>query len=55
LKPVRGVDDLRPQVAGLPGVEIFLPGRLSLSVGVHFHWTLRGSSIACLGFLKWPF
>src|SRR5262245_30899347 len=56
LKPVRGADDLRPQVAVLPGVEIFLPGGLSLSVGVQLPLgPARVFDQRVLGFLKWPF
>jgi hypothetical protein len=56
LKPVRGTDDLRPQVAAVPGLEIFLPGNLSLSIGVQLPLgPARAFDQRVLGFLKWPF
>jgi hypothetical protein len=56
LKPVRGVDDLRPQVAAVPGLEIFLPGNLSLSIGVQLPLSsARLFDQRVLGFLKWQF
>lgn len=56
LKPVRGPDDRRPQVSVLPGVELFLPWRLSLSVGVQLPLgPARFFEQRVLGFLKWQF
>jgi hypothetical protein len=56
VKPVRGTDDLRPQVAAVPGLEIFLPGNLSLSIGVQLPLgSARAFDQRVLGFLKWPF
>jgi Putative MetA-pathway of phenol degradation len=56
VKPVRGADDLRPQVAAMPGLEIFLPGNLSLSIGVQLPLgSARAFDQRVLGFLKWPF
>jgi hypothetical protein len=56
LKPVRGAGDLRHQFAVVPGIEVYLPWRMSLSVGVqislgpqHFF------DQRVLGFFKWPF
>ncbi|MGH7302618.1 MAG: hypothetical protein ACRELZ_04965 [Candidatus Rokuibacteriota bacterium] len=55
-KPVRGPDDLRQQFTVVPGIEVFLPWRMSLSVGVqlslgpqHFF------DQRVLGLLKWSF
>ncbi|HEU5109232.1 MAG TPA: hypothetical protein VFT95_11875 [Micromonosporaceae bacterium] len=56
LKPVRGVRDLRPQVALVPGIEVLLPWNLSLSVGVQLPLgPQRLFDRRVLGFLKWPF
>ena len=56
LKPVRGVPDLRPQVAVVPGIEMFLPWKLSLSVGVQLPLgPQRLFDHRVLGFFKWPF
>lgn len=53
---MRGLDDLRPQVAVLPGFELFLPGNVSLSVGVQLPLgPARAFDQRVLGFLKWPF
>jgi hypothetical protein len=56
VKPVRGVADHRPQVAVLPGVEIFLPRNVSLSIGVELPLgPARVFDQRVLGFLKLPF
>lgn len=56
LQPVRGVDDHRPQVAVLPGMEFFLPWDLSLSIGVQLPvGPARVFDQRVLGFLKWRF
>jgi hypothetical protein len=56
LKPVRGPDDLRPQVAVVPGIEAFLPWNLSLSAGVQVPLgPQRLFDQRILAFLKWPF
>jgi Putative MetA-pathway of phenol degradation len=56
VKPVRGTDDRRPQMAAVPGVEIFLPGNLSLSIGVQLPLgSARAADQRVLGLLKWPF
>jgi len=57
LKPVRGAPDLRPQIALVPGIELFLPWRgLSLSVGVQLPLgPQRLVDHRVLGFFKWPF
>jgi len=56
LKPLRGPEDLRPQVSVLPGIEFFLPGSLSLSLGVQLPLgAARAFDQRVLGFLKWQF
>jgi hypothetical protein len=56
LKAVRGLEDPRPQVSVLPGVEFFLPWNLSLSVGVQLPLgPARFFDQRVLGFLKWQF
>ncbi len=56
LKPVRGADDLRPQVAVVPGIELFLPWNLSLSAAVQVPLgPQRLFDQRVLAFLKWPF
>ena len=56
LKPVRGDGDGRPQVTVLPGIEVFLPGQLSLSVGVQLPLgSARAFDQRVLAFFKWPF
>ncbi len=56
IKPVRGTDDGRPQVYVLPGLELFLPWSLSLSVGVQLPLTsARSFEQRILGSLKWQF
>jgi hypothetical protein len=56
VKPVRGIGDLRPQLTAVPGVEIFLPGNLSLSIGVQLPLgSARAFDQRVLGLLKWPF
>jgi Putative MetA-pathway of phenol degradation len=56
LKPVRGFDDFRPQVAVVPGIEVFLPWNLSLSVGVQLSLgPQRLFDQRVLAFFKWPF
>lgn len=56
IKPVQGMDDQRPQLYVLPGLEIFLPWNLSLSAGVQLPLTsARSFEQRVLGFLKWQF
>ena len=56
LKAVRGLDELRPQVSVLPGVEFFLPWNLSVSIGVELPLgPARFFDQRVLGLLKWPF
>ena len=56
LKPVRRSDELRPQTALLPGIELFLPWQLTLSVGVQLPFgPARFFDQRVLGFLKRPF
>ena len=56
VKPVRGSDELRPQTAVLPGIELFLPWKLSLSVGVQLPLgPARFFDQRVFGFLKRPF
>ena len=56
VKPVRGSDELRPQAAVLPGIELFLPWKLSLSVGVQLPLgPARFFDQRVFGFLKRPF
>jgi hypothetical protein len=55
-KPVRGPTDLGPQVAVLPGIELFLPWNITLSIGVQLPLgPARASDQRILGFLKLPF
>jgi hypothetical protein len=55
-KPVRGPTDLRPQVAVVPGFEIFLPRGITLSIGVQLPLgPARLFDQRVLGFLKLPF
>lgn len=55
-KPVRGIDDLRPQVAIIPGIELFLPWSASLSVGVQLPLGPgRAFDQRVLAFFKLPF
>jgi Putative MetA-pathway of phenol degradation len=56
VKPVRGSDELRPQTAVLRGIELFLPWKLSLSVGVQLPLgPARFFDQRVFGFLKRPF
>ncbi len=56
IQPVRGTDDSRSQFYVLPGLEVFLPWRLSLSVGVQLPVTsARLFEQRVLAFLKWQF
>ncbi len=56
LKPVRGAEELRPQFALVPGIELFLPWNLSLSVGVQLPLgPARFFDQRVLAFFKWPF
>ena len=56
LKPVRGAEELRPQFALVPGLELFLPWNLSLSVGVQLPLgPARFFDQRVLAFFKWPF
>jgi hypothetical protein len=56
LKPVRGTDDLRPQVAVVPGIEVFLPWSMTFSAGVEIALGPgRLFDQRVLGFLKLPF
>ena len=56
VKPARGADDDRTQIAIAPGIEVFLPWRASLSVGVQLPLTSgRSSDQRVLAFFKWPF
>ena len=55
-KPVRGPPDLRPQVAVVPGFEIFLPRSITLSIGVQLPLgQARVFDQRVLVFLKLPF
>jgi hypothetical protein len=56
LKPVRGADDLRPQLFVLPGLEVYLPWHLSISTGVQV--PIIGPRLIdyrVLMFVKWEF
>ena len=57
LKPVRGrLDDLRPQLFALPGLEVYLPWNLSISTGVQV--PIIGPRLIdyrVLMFVKWEF
>jgi hypothetical protein len=56
LKGVRGLDEPRPQVSVLPGVEFFLPWNLSVSIGVQLPLgPARFFDQRVLGLVKWPF
>ena len=56
VKPARGADDDRTQIAIAPGLEVFLPWRASLSVGVQLPLTsARSSDQRVLAFFKLPF
>jgi hypothetical protein len=56
IRPVQGMDDQRSQLYVLPGLEIFLPWKLSLSAGVQLPLTsARLFEHRVLGFLKWQF
>lgn len=56
IQPVRGIDDHRTQMHVLPGLELFLPAKLSLSVGVQLPLTsARFFEQRVLAFLKWQF
>jgi hypothetical protein len=56
LKGVRGLDDLRPQVSVLPGVELFLPWNLSISAGVQLPLgPAKFFDQRVLGLVKWSF
>jgi hypothetical protein len=56
IQPVRRIEDDRPQLYVLPGLELFLPWNLSLSVGVQLPLTsARFFEQRVLGFLKWQF
>jgi hypothetical protein len=56
VKPARGADDDRTQVAIAPGIEVFLPWRASLSVGVQLPLTSgRSFDQRVLAFFKLPF
>lgn len=56
LKGVRGLDDLRPQVSVLPGVELFLPWNLSVSIGVQLPLgPAKFFDQRVLGLVKWAF
>lgn len=55
IQPVRRVADDRPQLYVLPGLEFFLPWKLSLSVGVQLPLTSARFFDQRLGFLKWQF
>jgi hypothetical protein len=55
-KPVRGQGDLGHQFAVVPGIEIYLPWHMSLSVGVQFSLGPQHFfDQRVLGFFKWPF
>lgn len=55
-KPVRGPVDHRPQVAVAPGIEIYLPRSITLSIGVQLPLgPARAFDQQVLGFLKVPF
>jgi hypothetical protein len=56
LKPVRGLDELRPQLFVLPGLEVYLPWNLSISAGVQI--PIIGPRLIdyrLLTFVKWEF
>jgi hypothetical protein len=56
IKPVRGVDELRPQLFVLPGLEVYLPWNLSISAGVQI--PILGPRLIdyrLLTFVKWEF
>jgi len=56
LKPVRGLDELTPQVSLVPGIELFLPWNASLSVGVQLPvGAARAFDQRVLAFFKLPF
>jgi len=56
IQPVQGMDDQRSQLYVLPGLEVFLPWNLSLSVGVQLPLTsARSFEQRVLGFPKWQF
>jgi hypothetical protein len=56
IKPVRGIDDVRPQLFVVPGLEIYLPWQLSISAGVQL--PIIGPRVfdyRVLTFVKWEF
>ena len=56
IQPVQRVDDDRAQLYVLPGLELFLPWNLSVSVGVQLPLTsARFFEQRVLGLLKWQF
>lgn len=56
IQPVQRMGDHRPQLYVLPGLEVFMPWNLSLSVGVQLPLTsARFFEQRVLGFLKWQF
>jgi len=55
-KPVRGSPGLRPQMAVVPGIEIFLRQSITVSIGVQLPLSqARAFDQRVLGFLKLPF
>ena len=56
VQPTHGTSDHRSQVYVVPGLEVFLPSNLSLSLGVQLPVTsARLFEQRVLGFLKWQF
>lgn len=56
IQPVQRMDDHRPQLYVLPGLELVLPWNLSLSLGVQLPLTsARFFEQRVLAFLKWQF
>lgn len=55
-QPVEGFDQRRPQVALVPGIELYFPANLSLSVGVQLPvGSPRFFDQRVVAFFKWPF
>ena len=56
LDRVQGAGDHRPQIAILPGLELYATRNLSLSIGVQLPLTsARAAEQRVLGFLRWGF
>ena len=55
-QPVEGFDQRRPQVAVVPGIELYFPANLSLSIGVQLPiGSPRFFDQRVMAFFKWPF